>query len=48
MYDEETGYQKGEIQKKRIVEALEISVDEGISLIHEVFAILNKKDPDAT
>ncbi len=48
MYDDETGYHKGEIQKKKIVEALEISVDDGISIISEVFAILSKKDPDVT
>ena len=48
MYEDETGYYKGDIQKKKIVEAVEISVEEGISIIHEVFAILTKKDPDVT
>ncbi|MBT8348148.1 MAG: IS110 family transposase [Sulfurovum sp.] len=48
MYDDETGYHKGEIQKKKIVEALEISIDDGISIISEVFAILSKKDPEVT
>jgi len=48
MYEDETGYHKGEIKKRKIVETVEISVDDGISIINEVFAILNKKDPDTT
>jgi len=48
MYEDETGYQKGEIQKRKIVETAEISIDERISIISEIFAIVNKKDTDVT
>jgi transposase len=48
MYEDETGYQKGEIQKRKIVETDEISIDERISIISEISAIVNKKDPDVT
>jgi len=48
MYDDENGYDKGAIRKKKIVEALQILVDDGISIISEVFAILSKKDPGVT
>jgi len=41
MYEDETGYQKGEIQKRKIVETAEISIDERISIISEIFAIVN-------
>jgi hypothetical protein len=43
-----TGYQKVEIQKRKIVETAEISIDERISIISEIFAIVNKKNTDVT
>ncbi len=45
-YEDETGYKKGEIQKRKIVENAEISIDERISIISEMFAIVNKKEVD--
>jgi transposase len=46
MYEDETGYQKGDVKKRKIVETAEISIDERISIISEMFAIVNKKDTD--
>ena len=48
LYEDETGYQKGDIKKRKIVETAEISIDERISIISEMFAIVNKKDTDVT
>lgn len=48
VYSDEAGYHKGETQKKKIIEVLKISVDEGISIISEVVSVLSKKDPDVT
>lgn len=48
MYEDETGYQKGEIRKRKIVETAQISIDERISIISEIFAIVNKREPDVT
>jgi transposase len=48
MYEDETGYQKGDVKKRKIVETAEISIDERISIISEMFAIVNKKDTDVT
>lgn len=39
MYEDETGYQKGEIQKRKIVEAEIFSVDKRIKIISEILAI---------
>jgi len=46
MYEDETGYQKGEVQRRKIVETEIFSVDECISIISEIFAIVEKKEPD--
>lgn len=48
MYEDEMGYKKGEVQKRKIVESEEFSVDDRISIISEIFAIVNKKEPDIT
>jgi transposase len=48
MYEDETGYKKGEIQKRKIVETEIFSVDERIKIISEIFAIMGKKDPEST
>jgi transposase len=48
MYDDETGYQKGEVQKKKIVETEIFSVDERITIISGIFAIMGKDDREST
>jgi len=35
-------------QKRKIVETAEISIDERISILSEIFAIVNKKNTDVT
>lgn len=46
MYEDDTGYQKGEVVKRKIVEIAEISIDERISIISEILAIVNKHAPE--
>ena len=48
MYEDEMGYKKGDVQKRKIVESEEFSVDERISIISEIFAIVKKEEPDIT
>ena len=48
MYEDETGYQKGEIQKRKIFETEIFSVDERIKIISGIFAIMGKKDQEST
>ena len=48
MYEDETGYQKGEIQKRKIVEIEIFSVDERIKIISGIFAIRGKDDREST
>ncbi len=48
MDEDETGYQKGEIQKRKIIETEIFSVDERIKIISEIFAIMGKKDQEST
>ena len=48
MYEDETGYKKGEIQKRKIVETEIFSVDERIKIISGIFAIMGKKDQEST
>jgi transposase len=43
MYEDETGYKKGEFQKRKIVETEIFSVDERIKIISEIFAIMGKE-----
>jgi transposase len=47
MYEDETGYQKGEIQKRKIIETEIFSVDERIKIISGIFAIMGKKDQES-
>ena len=44
MYDDETGYEKGEIQRIKIVETEIFSVDERIKIISGIIAIMGKED----
>ena len=46
MYADEKGYVKGEVQRRKIVETETFSVDESITIISEIFAIVEKKEPD--
>ena len=44
MYEDETGYQKGEIQKRKIVETEIFSVDERVKIISGILVIVGKED----
>ena len=48
MYEDKSGYQKGEIQKRKIVETAIFSVDERIKIISEIIAIMGKEDEEST
>jgi transposase len=48
MYEDELRYKTGEVQKRKIVESNEFSVDERISIISEIFVIIKKEEPDIT
>jgi transposase len=48
MYEDETGYEKGEIQKRKIIETDVFSVDERIRIISGIFAIMGKEDREST
>jgi transposase len=48
MYEDETGYKKGETQKRKIVETEIFSVDERIKIISEIFAITEKQSEEST
>lgn len=43
MHEDETGYQKGKIQKRKIVETEIFSVDERIEIIGGMVAIIEKR-----
>ena len=43
MYKDETGYVKGEVQRRKIVETEIFSVDERISIISELSQLLKKR-----
>ncbi|HWQ47875.1 MAG TPA: IS110 family transposase [Methanosarcina sp.] len=48
MYEDKSGYQKGEIQKRKIVETEIFSVDERIKIISGIIAIMEKDDVGST
>jgi len=48
MYEDETGYEKGEIQKRKIVETETFTVDERITIISGLIAIMGKEDRGST
>jgi transposase len=48
MYEDETGYQKGEIQKRKVVETEIFSVDERIKIISGIIAIMGKEEGEST
>ncbi len=48
MHEDETGYQKGEIQKKKIVETESFSVDERIKIIGGIISIMGKEEREST
>jgi hypothetical protein len=43
MYEDETGSQKGEVQKRKIVETEIFSVDERITIISGIITIMGKR-----
>jgi transposase len=48
MYEDETGYEKGEIQKRKIVETEIFTVDERITIISGLIAIMGKEEEEST
>ncbi len=48
MYEDETGYQKGEIQKRKIVETEIFLVDKQEKIMSEIFAIMGKDKLEST
>ncbi|AKB45090.1 Mobile element protein [Methanosarcina vacuolata Z-761] len=48
MYEDKSGYQKGEIHKRKIVETEIFSVDERIKIISGIIAIMEKDDAGST
>ena len=47
-YEDETGYQKGEVQKRKIVETEVFSVDERIKIISGIIAVMGKEEEEST
>ena len=48
MYEDETGYEKGEVKKRKIVETEMFSVDEHITIISGIIAIMGNKEEEST
>lgn len=48
MYEDETGYEKGEIQKRKNVETEIFSVAERIKIISVIFPIMGKEGIEYT
>jgi hypothetical protein len=48
MYEDETGYEKGEVQKRKIVETDTFSIDERITIISGIIAIIGNKEGEST
>jgi hypothetical protein len=48
MYEDGTGYEKGEIQRRKIVETEIFSVDERIKIISEIIAIMGTEKGEGT
>ena len=48
MYEDETGYKKGEIQKRKIVETEMFSVDERIKIMSEIYVIARNDEREST
>lgn len=48
MYEDETGYEKGIVQKRKIVQTETFSVDERITIISGIIAIIGNKEGEST
>jgi len=48
MYEDETGYKKGEIQKRKIVETEMFSVDERIKIMSKIYVIARNDEKKST
>jgi transposase len=48
MYEDKTGYKKGEIQKRKILQTEILSVDERIKIISGIIAIMGKEEGKST
>ncbi len=48
IYQDETGYQKGEVHKRKIVETEIFSIDERIKIISGIIVVMGKKEEEST
>ena len=48
IYEDETGYEKGDVKKRKIVETEAFSVDERITIISGLIAIMGDKEGEST
>ncbi|BBL64611.1 Mobile element protein [Methanosarcina mazei TMA] len=48
MYEDEIGYEKGEIQKRKIVKTEIFSINERITIISGIIAIIGNKEGEST
>ncbi|HEX9251719.1 MAG TPA: IS110 family transposase [Ignavibacteriaceae bacterium] len=48
MYEDKTGYEKGEIQKRKIVQTEIFSIDERIKIISGIIVIMGKEEEEST
>jgi hypothetical protein len=48
MYEDETGYVKGEVQKRKIVETETFSIDERITIISGIISMIGNKEGEST
>jgi len=48
MYEDGTGYKKGEVQKRKIVETEVFSIDERIKIINGIIAVMGKEEEKST
>jgi len=48
IYEDETGYEKGEVKKRKIVQTETFSVDERITIISGIIAIIGNKEGEST
>lgn len=48
MYEDEIGYEKGEIQKMKIVKTETFSIDERITIISGIIAIIGNEEEEST
>jgi hypothetical protein len=47
-YEDDTGYEKDEVKKRKIVETETFSVDECVIIISRIIAIMGNKEGEST